>query len=185
MKKILLLVILCPLIACAQQQEKEPVKKGNKPDKPTLETFSAETGTLIEKTFINVGKIGSAKVQILVLRDLISGVKTKGLRFEKPTGKQYGGNAISFIDEDEVDGLMKSIVIIQEKVLPTVPSDYQEVNFNSRSGFAAGCYWSKNKWSSYLKIDKSDADSYIWLGDGELDTFNKLLIDAKAKLNSI
>lgn len=185
MKKLLLLFLLSPIIACSQQPGMRSVKKEKEPDKQTLETFSAETGTLIEKTFIDVGKIGNARVQILVLKNLISGDKSKGIRFEKPTGKQYGNDAISFIDEDEVEGLLKSIAIIKGKILPTTPSNYQEVNFNSRSGFGAGCFWSKNKWSSYLKINKSDSDSYIWLGDGDLDTFDQLLTDAKAKLVAI
>jgi len=41
---------------------------------------------------------------------------------------------------DKIDGLMKSIKLMQEKVKLTVPTEYTEVSLKSIGGFEAGCF---------------------------------------------
>jgi hypothetical protein len=140
---------------------------------------------MIKKVNKEIGKVGSTTVKTAVITNLLTSDKSKGIRIEKPSTKQYGSDAIAFIDEDEIDGLLKSIQLIKEEIAPVVPSDYTEVSFKSRSGFEAGCFVSKEKWSYYLKIDKYNSDSYHFLKDGDLDKFESLIKEAKSKLSTL
>jgi len=71
---------------------------------------------------------------------------------------------------------------MQDKVMLTVPTDYTEVSFRSRGGFEAGCFVSKGTWSSYLKLEKFDGKSYVWIDKDDLTVFYDLLAQAKLKM---
>ncbi len=43
-------------------------------------------------------------------------------------------------------------------------------------------YWSKETWSTYLKLEKYDKDSYVFLGKDDFPTLLELLEQAKKKL---
>ncbi len=86
------------------------------------------------------------------------------------------------LDADEIDGLIKSIKIIQNKILPTNPINYTEVAFKSRSGFMAGCFSKTNTWNTFVKIDEFDSNSYVFMEKEDLATLLELLTQAKAKL---
>lgn len=88
----------------------------------------------------------------------------------------------AMLDADEIDGLMKSIKLIQEKVLVTTPATYTEVNYRSRSGFEAGCFTSKGSWSCYLKLEKFDGKSYVWINTEDLANLYSILEQAKTKM---
>ena len=88
----------------------------------------------------------------------------------------------AMLDADEIDGLMKSIKLIQDKVLITTPATYTEVYYRSRSGFEAGCYTSKGSWSCYLKLEKYDSKSYVWINAEELTKLYGILEQAKLKM---
>jgi len=78
--------------------------------------------------------------------------------------------------------LIKSLKIIQDKILPTTASNYTEVNFRSRSGFSAGCFSKKDSWSAYMKLERYDSDSYVWMNKDDLSKLLALMEQAKSKL---
>ena len=82
---------------------------------------------------------------------------------------------------DEVNGLIKSIKSIQQRMFPSTATNYIEVSFKSRGGFDAGCFWSKGSWSTYLKLEKYDKNSYVFLGKDDFPMLLGLL--SKQKLN--
>ncbi len=175
MRNILLLgMILFSFFSFAQTKEQ---------DISNAEKFSAKSGSLIQKEFIEVGILKSAKIQIVNFTDLISNIKQSALKLEyENVGKYSTSTKIAMLDIDEVDGLIKSIKILQDKVFNSKATSYTEVTFKSRGGFEAGCYWSKENWSTYLKLDKYDKDSYVFLAKEDFSTFLGLLELAKAKL---
>lgn len=59
---------------------------------------------------------------------------------------------------------------------------YTEVYYRSRGGFEGGCFTSKGAWSSYLKLERFDGKSYVWLEAADLTTLYGLLEQAKAKM---
>lgn len=147
------------------------------------EKFSAKAGALIQKEFVEIGSIKDAKIKVIYFTDLITNTKQSALKFEYESVGKYSSNTkAAVLDEDEVDGLIKSIKIIQDKVFPTTATNYTEVSFKSRGGFDAGCFWSKGTWSTYLKLEKYDKDSYVFLGKDDFPTLLGLLEQAKTKL---
>jgi len=106
-----------------------------------------------------------------------------GVRFSKTHASSYSSDEkIAFLDPDEVDGLIKSIKILESKIFNSKPMNYSEVSFKSRGGFDAGCYYSKGNWETYLKLEKYDKDSYVWLSQNDFSTLLTILIKAQNKL---
>jgi hypothetical protein len=147
------------------------------------EKFSAKAGALIQKEFLELGSVGDAKISVIYFTDLITNTKQSALKFEyESAGKYSSSTKAAVLDADEIDGLIKSIKIIQDKIFPTATANYTEVSFKSRGGFDAGCYWSKGTWSTYLKLEKYDKDSYVFLNREDFTTLLGLLEQAKTKL---
>ncbi|NER17015.1 hypothetical protein [Spongiivirga citrea] len=146
------------------------------------EKFSSRAGALIEKEFIELGTINKMEVQILKITDMISGDSISSLRVQNYAASNYSSTKIANLDTDEIDGLIKSLKIINGNVLTSTVENYTEISFKSRSGFEAGCYWSKGKWILYLKIDKNDRNSMILLKQNDYIKLIRLLELAKNQL---
>ncbi len=178
MKRILLfsLLIVSAIQLNAQAASKEK-------EQSNAEIFSAKSGALMQKEFIDLDKVKSCEIQVIHFTDLISGSKESGLKFSMDVASSYSTDTKSaMLDSDEIEGLMKSIKLIQEKVLVTTPSTYTEVYYRSRSGFEAGCFTSKGSWSCYLKLEKYDSKSYVWINAEELTNLYTILEQAKLKM---
>jgi hypothetical protein len=174
MKKVLLL--LCALSFCsaiAQTKEKEL---------SNAEKFSAKAGVLIQKTFLEVGTLKAAVFSVVQYTDLMSNTKATALKIEYESTAKYSGTKIAMLDADEITGLIMSIKLIQDKIFPSAPTSYTEVSFKSRGGFEAGCFWSKSKWDTYLKLEKYDKDSYVFLEKEDFPPLLTILEQAKAKM---
>ena len=114
---------------------------------------------------------------------MILGVSQSAVRFEYEVASSYSSDTkIAVIDADELEGLLKSIKIMMDSVVNTFPQIYTEVSFKSRGGFEAGCFYSKEKWSTYLKLEKYDSKSYVWLSKDDLVALNSILNKAKLLL---
>ncbi|MCO4291866.1 hypothetical protein NF867_03200 [Solitalea sp. MAHUQ-68] len=193
MKRILLLasILIFALNLFGQQKaESSAPKEQSKADK-----FSERSGSLISNEFIDLGNIGgsgllggSAKAQVVILTDLLKNEKLLALRFEKYTSKSYGGGttSIATIDTDELSGLITSINYINEKIINTTPGNYTEVKYYSRDGFSAGCYYTSEKkdWVFFLKLEKYDSDSYVWLKQKDIPSLLEILNKAKTTMDA-
>ena len=148
------------------------------------EQFSLKSGALIQREFTDVGSLKGAKFLVLTISDLLSGNKTKALKIETTIQKSYGSTEKSAVlDADEVEGFLKSLRMIEEKILPSTAAQYTEVEYKSRGGFKGGCFSDDKKgWSVFLKLDKYDSDSYIFLKKEDLPSIIKLFEDAKSKM---
>lgn len=147
------------------------------------EVFSSKAGTLIQKEFVNVGSIKKAEIQVIHYTDMISYESISSVQLEYETGGTYSDTKIASLDSDEIDGLLKSISIMQESVFSTSPTNYTEVTYKSRGGFQAGCYWSDKSWSTYIKLEEHDSKSYVFLKKSDFPTLVSLLAKAKSLLN--
>lgn len=147
------------------------------------EKFSERSGSLIQKEFIDIGDIKKCELKVLHYTDLNSNQKTSALKFEYEYKSSYSSDTkAAVLDADEIDGLVKSIKIIQDKIFPSTPANYTEVSFRSRSGFEAGCYSKKDSWSAYMKLEKFDSNSYVFMDKEDLSKLLTLLEQAKSKL---
>lgn len=147
------------------------------------EKFSDKSGTLIQKEFEDVGTIKKCQIKIARFTDLISNQKTNAVRFELEYVSTYAKESkIALLDFDEIDGFIKSLKLIQETVLPTNPINYTEISYRSRSGFEAGCFSGKGSWSIYMKLERYDGKSYVFMDKDDLPVLLSLLEKAKTKL---
>jgi hypothetical protein len=148
------------------------------------EIFSSQAGTLIEKEYLDIGNINNnTEIKILKITDMISGDSIKSLRITTAIKGSYSTETkIAQLDSDEIDGLIKSLIIIKSKVLQTNAKNYTEISFKSRSGFESGCYWSKNEWKTYLQIEKYNRKSLVLLKGSEFELFLELLNKSKAQM---
>jgi hypothetical protein len=145
--------------------------------------FSAKAGTLIQKEFLEIGTINKTKIKVIHYKDFISNETVSAVRFEFDVASSYSTDTkIASLDADEIDGLIKSIKLIQDKVFVSVPANYTEVTYKSRGGFEAGCYWSKSDWAAFLKLEKFDSKSYVFLKKDEFPSLLGLLEKAKTML---
>jgi len=176
MKKVIITLSIGFICLFANAQTKEK-------DLSNAEVFSAKSGTLMQKEFVEIGTLKKCEIKVIYFTDLISNTKQSALKFEYDVASSYSTDTkAAILDPDEIDGLMKSIKLMQEKVIPTTPTNYTEVSYRSRGGFEAGCFTSKGTWSTYLKLEKFDGKSYVWLTVEDLATLYTYLEQSKAKL---
>jgi len=177
-KKILLstAIILLSFKVFSQTKEKELTQ---------AEQFSSQAGTLIERQFIDIGKIKSIEIKVLKYKDLNANVSKSALRFEFEYKSTYTNDTkIASLDVDEIDGLIKSIKNLQTNVFTTTREIYTEVTFKSRTGFEAGAYFSpdKVKWTTYIQLEKNDRNSMIFLSTEDFTVLLNIIELAKTKL---
>ncbi len=177
MKKLIFFVLVFLTMTPTNAQTTKENEQSN------AEKFSARSGTLMQKEFSEIGNLKKCKIQVLYYSDLITNSKQSALKFEFEVATTYSTDTkVAILDTDEIDGLMKSIKILQEKVIINVPANYTEAYYRSRSGFEAGCFVSKGSWSCYLKLEKFDGKSYVWLDKEDLPALYTLLEQAKVKM---
>lgn len=178
MKKLLVVLISIMTFTASYGQTNTKEKELSNAEK-----FSSKSGTLIEKEFVDVGTLKKVEIKVIHYTDLISNESVSALRFEyEVTGSYSSDTKIASLDADEIDGLIKSIKMMQESVFTSTPTNYTEVTYQSRGGFEAGCYWSKGDWSTYLKLEKYDGKSYVFLKKDDFPELLKLLEKAKTML---
>ncbi len=149
------------------------------------EQFSATAGTLIEKQFVDIGKVKGISVQVMKLKDLNSGTAKSALRFEYEYKSSYTSDTkIGTLDLDEIDGLIKSMNNLKTNVFSSTRDIYTEVTFKSRTGFEAGAYYDvdKKKWSAYVQIEKYDKNSIVFLTTDDFNALLALVEQAKTKM---
>ncbi|MFX1707013.1 hypothetical protein SAMN05660461_6161 [Chitinophaga ginsengisegetis] len=182
MKKVIfILIIIAPFYPACSQTAKPDTDL--KEQKSKAELFSNKSGSLIQKQFMDIGSLRGCLIQVAQFTDLIGGETTKAVRFEYAYSGAYSSDTkIGLLDMDEVDALIKSLNIIKDKIMPTTPEVYTEIEYKSRGGLEAGCFYSKKQWSTFLKLARFDDKSFVIMKDGDIIQLLSLLNDAKAKL---
>jgi hypothetical protein len=179
MKKILLSGLWIVVLAIAGSAQTQTSSR----EQSNLEKFSARSGTLIQKQFIRLGKLKTVTVELLVITDLVANTKIAGVRMEYEASSSLGNDTkTAFLDADEVDGLVKSVNLLKSNVLITTPDNYTEVIFGSRGGFEAGAYFSSGKWTTFLKLERYDSRSSVYMKPEDFDQLLELLKQANLKL---
>jgi predicted hydrolase (HD superfamily) len=116
-------------------------------------------------------------------KDLMTNQKTSAVRFEYEYSGAYNTSdtKLALLDADEVDGLIKSIQILQEKMIASTPVNYTEVEYFSRSGFQAGGFYEQKKkaWSAFVKLEKYDSKSYVFIDNDDLTQLLTLMVLAQ------
>lgn len=179
MKKIATLICWLSITGLAYSQEKKEVQT------TLAEQFSSQAGILIEKQFIDIGKVKGISVQVMKVKDLNDGSSKSALRFEYEYKSSYSTDTkIATLDLDEIDGLLKSMNSLITNVFPSTREVYTEVTFISRTGFKAGAYYDneRKRWTPYFKLEKFDSNSSVYVSNEDFSNLLKLIEEAKAKM---
>jgi len=179
MKKASLTILASLIVLFVYSQQTKIQELSN------AEQFSTQSGTLIEKQFIDIGNVKSIDVQVLKLIDLVSGKKMSALRLEyKYKGTYSSDTKVASLDTDELDGLIKSLNTIQTTIIPSTRETYTEVTFTSRTGFKAGAFYSvdSNKWRAFLQLEKYDSDSNVFISTEDLTALLVLIKQANSEM---
>lgn len=179
MRTIFIVLLCLPLFTLAQTAEKKSETSQSK-----VETFSLKTGSLIKKEFVDIETIKKVQIQNLTITDLLTKTEVKGIKLETSVYKSYGSATKScFLDADEIDGFIKSGRLLLQELATSKTDNYIEYQFTSRDGFQSGAYINEKKeWKYFLRLDKYDSDTYVWLVRDDFERIVNAIENAKSKL---
>lgn len=178
---VLILGLLLPYVVFPQD------KMGDVAEQSNIESRMLTKGKLIKKEFIPLGilqaKYNQANVEVLKLEDLTNSEVLYGVRISFDYATTYTSSTkTAFIDKDEVAEVMVMLKRIQEEFNGPAPTNYTEIFYRCRSGYEIGGYYDKNKkWTSFMKLQRFDNNSSLYMEQNSLLTFQLLLQQAMAK----
>jgi len=151
MKKVCAILVLCLAMMVAYEQVLAQVGDVDKEKELTtkLELFLAEKGKLSVKEFFALGKVsGNARTKVELTAVVIytpgeEDERLRGLKIEViNAGGSYVKRKSSFLDLEEIDGLLKAIdyVVGLSKEWEGVQKEYIEVVFSTKDDFRVGFY---------------------------------------------
>jgi hypothetical protein len=165
----LLLFYIIPVTYC------QATKEIKEPEKSKIKSFSLKKGCLIKKDFKTLGYVKKVEVQALKLTDVLTGATVSGIQL-KPGGRP---EKAAFLDADEVDGFLRSGKYLLNSLKPA--KNYVEYEFTSRHGFQAGVHQNKEEFSYFLKLERYDNDSYVFLDQDDFEQLIEMVENAKVK----
>jgi hypothetical protein len=153
--------------------------------KSKTDIFSEKAGTLIQTETVPIASIKKLSVKVVHLTDLISGNKIAAVKLETTYSNSLGSDTkVGTIDQDEIADVLKSLIVIQDKLngQPTISTD---LIYTTRGGVEIGCFTGDDKkltWNLYLKVEKYDGNSYVFLDKDQVRPLVEALQAAKEKL---
>ncbi len=181
-QKMVFAILLATIMVLAMTGSIYSQDKVGQINSTNIEEFAAQDGLLSQKDFLNVGEFKKCEFQVLIITDLINSSSQTGLRIELSvyTGSSFA-TRIAYLDLDEIEALIQSLILIENEVLPSTRENYCEVIYTSRSGFSFGCYWSNNSWKCFMKLEKYYSDSRVDFKPKKFPQLKEILLNAKLK----
>lgn len=184
MRKIcfLLIAIFC-LSVNAQEKKQEDVSKSK-----TVELLQKD-GVLLKKDFYDIGKVGGASFQNIVITDVSTGQKTGALRIETSYYSSIGTDTyIGTLDYDELAGCIKSLTYIKDNIITTIPENYVECEYKTKDGVSLGAYLSTTKkektWKIYVQTKSYTNRSQTFMKAENISEIISLLNQSLESLKS-
>lgn len=177
MKKINLIVLLALGMSPAYAQNTAATVEN------PAEAFANRKGTVLEKRFDDVGKVGYLNVQVEYISDLTSSDKIQCVRFDiELTNNTPGPSAI--LDTNEVNGLLSFLNYITTKVTNHPPVDPNtDISYTDKYNFQIGCFWQKsNGWTLYLRTESENPVTETDILQADVAGLVKILNLAKSEI---
>lgn len=170
------------VFAAHAQETKEPAT--------AIERFSADSGEVVVKGFEDIGRldckyrykgvVGIARFTNAVTGDVISGLRVS----VKGTG-QYDSERQSFVDYEEIDGLLAGLNYLKSVDGAVTPLADFEAEFSTEGGFKATVFSnSDGGMSSAITVGKYSSE-VCYLEEGALTATRALVVKAKQRLDSL
>jgi hypothetical protein len=138
MKSICLVaVIAVGIVTHAYSQQQTPPT----PPKTKLEAFTGEVGVVVIKGYSDIGKVkgsGNVSVTAMSFKNARTGDETKGLvlEVEEPGSSYRASPNRSYLDYDEVSGLIEGIDYIAKTDETSTPYPFYEGKYSTRGDFS-------------------------------------------------
>lgn len=151
-----------------------------------IEEFQSKHGSVIVKGYTVVGEVsstlGTVEVQI---REIVSAaapnVKVTGLLLKTTGSGRSAREARSFVDSDEIDGLIKGVDYLSRITKDVTKHTSFEAEYTTKSGFSITVFNDANG-VLYLAVKAGRTSESVFLKMDDLTKLKQLLTDAKAKL---
>lgn len=180
MKSLILIAFLFfGLCISAQAQNPKP-KEAPEPTQPEIEKFSSQFGSLLQREFYDIGAVRDVKVKLLYIQNLQTKKTSLGLRVDREING--GRTAISYLDLDELDALIKAVRQIKQIMAEQKPTVYTEISYTSISRFEIGCFYGDQRWHPYLHVSLIDRNDYLWMKESDVAEFLTVLETAKSRV---
>jgi hypothetical protein len=155
---------------------------GNAQKKSSMASkLESKPDAFIQKDFTTIGKVAGVSISVEGITDLGTKTKMNALEMEY-SGTDNSTSASVVLDPGEADTLMNFIDFVTNTVFMSgTPPDDREFSYISRSGFEAGCYWSKG-WNVYIRVDYKDKRTNVEFNREDVMAFKSLLKQAKSNL---
>jgi hypothetical protein len=135
----------------------------------------------MQREFVTIGTLNHVNIIVEHIANTSTKEKIVALDLEYKMPEE-GPTFSVLLDADEMDALIAFIKSAKDEIpKSSLPKNYMEYSFISKSGFEAGCYWDK-EWKAYLKIDKDDSKTDVELSRSDLNDLLSALKDAKDKM---
>lgn len=154
---------------------------------PTMESKNFElsekptalVGSLKKTEYITLGHYQRCEIMKVIITDLITKQKNSFVRLEMTYEGNYGSESVvASLTYNEVDALINSLNAFNDTVITSTPNVYTEVNYTT-DDFKAGCYYSNNEWTVFLKLDDRNNNSYIIIPRESIGNLVGLLNNSK------
>ena len=171
------------------RRERQPVqmnrvRKSEEPD-TKYERFSARSGRLMEKTFVPVGSADGMEVSVLKIRDLMKEESFLGLHVTYEQADEYSSETFTAVlDDDEYAALCTCLEGLLLNARTAEPEHYTEVVFTARCGFQAGAYWADRLWHPFVRLDRYDDRTSVFMSRRAFADFAEIIDRARMHLNA-
>ena len=157
------------------------------PPRTKLEQFFAKDGSVILKTFANVGVVpgslgGQVRVTAMELTDAATGHKERGITVGVTEAGRLERDSTSYIDADEIDSLLKGIDYISKVGGSKMAFPQFEAIYTTRGSFGVTVFNSQKG-----TVDAAIESGHVYkvrcfLDLTKLDSFKDLIARAKGML---
>ncbi len=178
MKQSVLFVLLVSSCIFCQGQETDRVMT-------EAEELGLKSGTLIKAEFFDIGSVKDIEMRVLKITDLHSGSSMSALQLQMSVqGRYTTSTKTASLDVEEIDDFILAIRNLRKHVFPITPRIYTEVKFRSKTGFEAGAFYNeeRQRWETYLKLERNDADSMAFLSIADFDQLLTLIESSKQQM---
>jgi len=147
------------------------------------ESFAARKGTILEKRFDQIGKVGYLNIQIEYLSDLSTNEKIQCVRFDIQQVNTASGPSV-LLDSNEVNEIISFLKYISSNIITRPPVDPNtEISFTSKYNIGVGCFWQgSNNWTLFIRADAQNPATETDIAKPDIAALLKTLRLAKSEL---
>jgi len=172
-------ILFCAVLLLAATAMRSQVIPTPLVDETNLEQFTSRTGTVIQRELTRLGDVAGLRVDLVRASDLLEKSSMTGVRLSRfiPTGSREENTV--FIDADEVGPLMRAIDVMKGTAFASSPDNFTDLVYRTRGGFTLGALYANRRWTGFIRLDRFDPRTALYLEESDFETLKTLLAKAR------